>query len=148
MSQTIVGEHMVKFPYTVEPKMTVREAFYLMGEWRIRHLPITENGSLVGIVSERDLRQYFNTAGDMKLSEIMTATPYCVRLGTKLEEVLEAMERKRIGSALVVSRNNEVLGIFTTIDAIKLLRRMLREDPIGPYAKWDVDDVFERWDVQ
>lgn len=137
---------MVRFPYTVESKTTVREAFYLMEEWRIRHLPIVEGGKLLGIVSERDLRQYFTTSGETTLSDVMTPTPYCVRIGTPLEKVVEVMERKKIGSALVVSVVNEVLGIFTTTDALKILRRKLNEEPGGKSRDLDVEDVFEAWD--
>jgi acetoin utilization protein AcuB len=146
MIRTIIGEHMVRFPNTVESKLTVREAFYLMEEWRIRHLPIVDEGKLVGIVSERDLRQYFRTSGETNLFDIMTKTPYCVRIGTPLESVVEAMERRKIGSAIVVSANNEVLGIFTTTDALRILKRRLHENPRGKFVNLEAEDMFEQWE--
>ncbi|MEQ1875823.1 MAG: CBS domain-containing protein [Bdellovibrionia bacterium] len=145
MIRTIIGEHMVRFPHTVESKITVREAYYLMEEWRIRHLPIVDDHVLIGIVSERDLRQHFPTSGETKLFDVMTKTPYCVRIGTSLESVVEVMERKKIGSAIVVSANHDVLGIFTTTDALKILRRKLTENPSGKYINLD-EDTFEQWD--
>lgn len=53
-----VAQVMTKDPITVPPSMTVQEAMCLMTEKRIRHLPVVENGKLLGIISIGDLTKW------------------------------------------------------------------------------------------
>ena len=53
----LVREWMTKDPLTAEPKMPIKAAWKLMQERRIRHLPVVDEGRLVGIVTDRDLRR-------------------------------------------------------------------------------------------
>jgi acetoin utilization protein AcuB len=117
-----------------------------MEERKIRHLPVMDGGKVIGIVTDRDLRQYFKRDGDLRVEKIMTMTPYCVRIGTPLEDVLTTMDEQKIGSAIVVTAADGILGIFTTTDAVRLLRRLLKEDPTQEFSKWSIEDVFEKWD--
>ena len=145
MSDSFIGEHMVKFPYTVRPGISVKTAAAMMAENRIRHLPVVNDHKVIGIVSDRDLRAYVDLDERAPVESMMTESVYCVRVGTPLEEVVKTLAKKRIGSAVVVSATREVLGIFTTTDALYLLGRMLQNSPPAGVKLWAVEDILE-WD--
>src|SRR6267142_3979646 len=61
---------MILNPVTISPDHTIRDAHKIMEQYRISGIPVTKNGKLVGIVTNRDLR--FETRMDLKISEVMT----------------------------------------------------------------------------
>lgn len=129
---------MVKSPYVIEPGASVKEAYDLMRELEIRHLPVVENGELKGLVSERDLHPEGKTT---RISAVMKTDLYAVAPDAPLSEVVGAMLDRKLGSALVVSPDKEVIGIFTTIDALGILYEMLDQDG----EELTLDDYFDDW---
>jgi acetoin utilization protein AcuB len=63
----------------------------------------------------------------MKVEDVMTPHPYTVTPGAPLDEVASAMSRRKIGSAVVVE-GGRVVGVFTTVDALRLLSALLAEE--------------------
>ena len=104
----------------------------MMDEHRIRHLPVVDREKLVGIVSDRDLRlETKPTSGraeesKLTVGEICERDVYVVELTERLDGVLDEMLRRRIGSAVVV-KADRVVGIFTSVDACRVLRRLLED---------------------
>jgi acetoin utilization protein AcuB len=145
MNSKIVAEHMIHFPHTADPMGTVKEGMAQMKELGIRHLPIVNKGELIGIVSERDLLPNVKTDPDKPLAQVMTAAPYCVRVATPLRDVIEVMARRKIGCTVVVTARNDVLGIFTTTDAVRLLHKLLKENWDDEVSAMDIEDVFKDW---
>jgi CBS domain-containing protein len=99
---------------------------------RIRHLPVLEDGELVGIVSQRDLlAQSLTKALDFEardrrtflksvdVSEAMTREVIAVDTGTTLEEAARLLIRHRIGCLPVVDRNGVPVGIVTETDLLR-----------------------------
>lgn len=136
-----VGEHMSRFPFVASRKTMVKEALNLMAECRIRHLPVIENNKVVGVVSERDLKVANSMNGKFQLlvEDVMSSDPYLVKKGSKLMRVTEDMARLKIGSAVVVDDRDQVLGIFTTTDALKLLSQLLKDTPELEYNNWGIE---------
>ena len=118
-----IESYMVKSPYVGESAMKVGEALNLLREYEIRHLPIVEDGELVGVVSERDLREAaaLPQADKLTVDDIMKSEVYVVRKATPLRDVINEMIDRKVGSAVVVNSDREVLGIFTTTDALRIL---------------------------
>ena len=138
----VMGRYMVKSPFVIDPDATVKEARTMMGELGIRHLPvIAEDGELKGLVSERDLSSAKAQEKNAKIADFMKTEVYTVEPDANLAEVVGVMADEKIGSALVVSPGNDVLGIFTTVDALRLLADLLDDEE----EDLSLDDYFEDW---
>lgn len=122
-----VAEFMTAHPHTVRRNQNVETARRLMQQYRIRHLPVIEGGRVVGIVSQRDVQLFGTSDGQdprhVPVGEVMTREIASVPPWTPLGAVAQQMETSRTGSVLVESEG-ELIGIFTTTDALRALRRM------------------------
>lgn len=101
----------------------------MMREHDIRHLPVVDNGELVGIVSRGDLH-LLETIADFSLDEVevdeaMTPDPFYVTQDVPLDYVVDIMARKKYGSAIIVGSEG-VEGIFTATDACRVLAELVR----------------------
>jgi acetoin utilization protein AcuB len=124
-----IDAFMTRGVQTIGLKSHLSEAHRLMNDNAIRHLPVLEGGRLVGMLSQRDLHLIETLKGvdpqEVTVEEAMTQDVYSVAPGTSLAEVARTMAAHKYGSVLVV-RDNEVEGIFTTIDALQALERVLK----------------------
>ena len=95
-------------PITVTPTMTVRDAIALQKQNGISGLPVVENGKLVGIVTNRDLR--FEDRYDEPIKNVMTPQERLVtmREGSTLEEAQTLMHKHRLERVLIVNDNFEL----------------------------------------
>jgi CBS domain-containing protein len=126
-SEMKVKEAMTRMPFTVAPEVSIFDARKIMRGFRVRHLPVLDRGQVAGIVSDRDIRtaETFHGPGYLTVRDAMTTTPYVVDPETPLDDVLREMIDRKIGSALVKSPRGVVIGIFTTYDALHLLRSLI-----------------------
>lgn len=119
-----ISNYMTKSPHTVGSEQTLAVAHALMREHGIRHLPVLHGGKPVGIVTLRDLH-LVETLSDVDpesvpVEDAMTTDLYVVGPETSLSEVASGMVERKLGSAIVAT-GNHVLGVFTTIDALRVL---------------------------
>lgn len=122
---------MTPFPYAIALDATVGEARRLMREHGIRHLPVVEGHTLVGVVTERDIN-LLGAAGlsavdadRVSVRQVHTPEPYVVELEEPLDNVLATMAARHIGSALV-TRKGRLAGVFTASDACRAYAEDLR----------------------
>lgn len=115
----------VKDPITIKPDMLVRDVIALAREHRISGLPVIENGKVVGIVTNRDLR--FESRYDMPVRSIMTPQDKLVTVkeGASLDEARELMHANRLERVLVVNEAFELKGLITVKDIIKTSEKPL-----------------------
>jgi IMP dehydrogenase len=106
-------------PITIDPDMKVRDVIALSRQHRISGLPVVENGRVVGIVTNRDLR--FETRLDAPVREIMTPRErlVTVREGATPDEAQSLMHQHRIERVLVVNDAFELRGLMTVKDILK-----------------------------
>ena len=118
-----IEEVMTRQPHTISNDLTVRKALEQMRKYGVRHLPVREGGKLVGMVSDRDLAValFFPEASTTRVDEVMAQDPYTVDPGRPLGQVLREMSGRHLGSAIVSRTDGEVVGIFTAMDAVRLL---------------------------
>jgi IMP dehydrogenase len=112
---------MIVDPVTIEPERKIQEALDLMSRYRISGVPVTKNGRLAGILTNRDLR--FETRYDLPISEVMTKENLItVPVGTTLEEAQQILHKHRVEKLLVVDDNYNLKGLITVKDIQKKLK--------------------------
>jgi IMP dehydrogenase len=112
---------MIVDPVTIGPRQKIAEALEIMARYRISGVPVTENGKLVGILTNRDLR--FETRTDLKVEERMTREKLItVSVGTTLEEAERILHQHRIEKLPVVDENYVLKGLITVKDIQKKIQ--------------------------
>ncbi len=109
---------MINNPITLGPDRPIRDAFDVMRRYSISGIPVTEDGRLVGIITNRDLR--FQKDMSVAISNVMTKAPLItVREGTDLELAQEILHKNRIEKLLIVDDAGNLRGMITVKDIIK-----------------------------
>ena len=109
---------MVVDPITMSPDQRLYEVLEVMEKYRISGVPVTKNGKLVGILTNRDLR--FETKLDLKVGDVMTKERLITApVGTSLEEAKEILHRHRIEKLPVVDQDFNLKGLITIKDIEK-----------------------------
>jgi IMP dehydrogenase len=110
---------MILNPITMHPDQKIYEALEIMKKYRISGVPITKDGKLVGILTNRDLR--FEKRLDEKIATVMTKDHLItVPVGTTLEASKEILHKNRIEKLLVVDDHNNLKGLITIKDIEKM----------------------------
>jgi len=117
---------------TITPKTSLPEAMRLVSQRRIRHLPVIEDGALVGIVSDRDLKRAMASPATslerheltylletLAVEEIMTRTVITAWRTLPVEEAARLMVKAKV-SALPVTEMGRLVGIVTETDILEL----------------------------
>lgn len=122
-----IARYMTKSPLSIGADQSLGSAQRLMRKNRIRHLPVLRGGRLVGLLSLRDVHLVETFADvdpeEVSVDEAMSSDVYRVSPNTPVQKVAGEMARRKLGSAVVVE-GNKVLGLFTTVDALRLLAEM------------------------
>ena len=112
---------MIVDPITMSPNEKIEDAVKLMARYKISGVPITENGRLVGILTNRDLR--FETRFHLPIREVMTKENLVtVSVGTTLEEAQRILHQHRIEKLLVVDKDQQLKGLITVKDITKKIK--------------------------
>lgn len=123
-----VEKFMTPFPHTIGADQPLSKADKMMSEYRVRHLPVLDGGHLVGLVSDRDIK-FLESFKDIDPDKITVADAISEEFFTISQQapvsiVCAEMANHKYGSALVMD-NNKLVGIFTWVDAIHALHRMI-----------------------
>jgi acetoin utilization protein AcuB len=135
----IVREIMTPDPFSVKATSNVRQLLRVLAEADVRHLPVVDDGALVGIVSDRDLRGYGPTLIDaiehpeaarealtQPASKVMTADVVTVNPETEVADAIDLMIEHRIGALPVVEPGSaRLLGIVSYVDALRAARDLM-----------------------
>jgi len=112
---------MIVDPVTMSPDARVADALGIMRKYKISGVPITKNGKLVGILTNRDLR--FETRVDIPISQVMTKDNLItVPVGTTLEDAETILHKHRVEKLLVVDDQYNLKGLITVKDIQKKLK--------------------------
>lgn len=137
----LVGRRMTKDPKTVSPDDTLARAADIMRESRANHLPVVEGGTLVGILSDTDLRNASLAGGPLsyvsepavrerRVREVMKTEVWSVTPEDSLEDALLILCRKKFG-ALPVLSGDRLVGIITKVDLLNAVIDVLNLDDVG-----------------
>jgi len=123
---------MTPFPYAISINDSITSASELMRSHQIRHLPVTQQQQLVGIVTDRDIQLLLDSATGSSVqqtptvADVYTSHPVIVDLNEHLDKVAMTMADQHI-DAILVTKKGKLAGIFTASDACRYLGRHLRE---------------------
>ncbi len=126
-----VRDYMTPLPQVIGVDQTLAAAARRMHLLAVRHLPVVDDGVLVGILSERDVALVRSSRSidpeEASVEEAMTPDPYAVGPEMPLALVVQTMAERKVGSAVVIERGR-VIGLLTTTDALALLADLLFGD--------------------
>ena len=116
------SEHgVITDPFFLSPDNTLNDADALMGKYRISGVPVCENGKLVGIITNRDLR--FETDYSKPISSAMTSDRLVTAPeGTTLDEAQEILRKYKIEKLPIISASGELKGLITIKDIEKSVK--------------------------
>ena len=130
-----VSNYMSSQVISIPPTMGIREAFFNMKENGIRHLPIVdENNSLIGIISDRELRRpnWVDEAQDishvyyldnsMLVSDVMITKVHIIHTYDTLNKAVSLLLDNHIGAAPVLDKTGALVGMLSAIDLLRALK--------------------------
>jgi acetoin utilization protein AcuB len=141
-----VGDRMSKNLITAGPEMTICDAQTIMSEKNIRHLPIVDEvGKLIGIVTDRDIRDSMPSTllkkpdyditlakiGNHPIGDIMTKTPMCIYAYYTLQDTLLVMQKRKVGALPVIDEEGYLKGILSTRDLLTAFVNIMNIDEPG-----------------
>lgn len=118
---------------SVGPTDSLLEAARLMVDHQVRHLPVVEQGAVVGMLSDRDIRtiagdpvRYVESPGGegarmLNVRDAMAPTPLTIRADRPLTEVANRLADERVGALPVVDTGGRLIGIVSYVDALRAL---------------------------
>lgn len=134
----LIETWMTKDVVTVTPETSMMKASKILKEKGVSRLPVVdEKGVLVGIVSDRDIKdaspskattldmhELYYLLSEIKVKDIMTKKVVTLKTGETVDSAAAAMLEHKIGGMPVVDENNKVVGIVTDSDIFKVLVRI------------------------
>ena len=109
---------MILDPVTITSRKTIREALDIMAHFHISGVPVVNDGKLVGILTNRDIR--FETNLELLVSDRMTGKNLItVKKGTTLNEAKSVLQKNRIEKLLVIDDEGTLCGLITVKDILK-----------------------------
>ncbi|GAB3519616.1 hypothetical protein GCM10027342_12930 [Photobacterium alginatilyticum] len=135
---TKVSEYMTRKVITIQPEAGLREAFFLMRDEAIRHLPVTnEAGELIGIVSDRELRRpgwvdespdighEYDLTDDLHIGDVMIRDIVHVRTYDTLTKAVGTLLDYHVGAAPVLDKTGDLVGMLSAVDLLKAFQNTL-----------------------
>lgn len=126
IQNTAVDEYATPCTITGAPSEPLQAIFDKMQEGGVRHVPIFDGDDLVGIITDRDLRNFRFALDSVIVADVMAEDVYEVVTGSLLRDVVFEMSERKLGSAIVFDDATNEYSIFTSIDALNALNEILR----------------------
>jgi acetoin utilization protein AcuB len=125
-----IQDVMTRSPHTVGVDIPLVKAKEMFREHGIRHLPVLQRGKLVGMLSDRNVKEALNSPGfeTFLVEDAMIPGVFAVQRDTSLIDVLDAMAEEKYGSTVVLDEEDKVIGVFTTVDACRVLSQHLTDN--------------------
>lgn len=132
ISDIKVEEFTSPYVISISSKDQLDQALQLMQENGIRHLPVIDDGNVMGMISERDVLTHMGKVWDkvLHVEDIMNSDILSVNVNDNLGDVAFQLSSQKKGSALVLDEDGSVYGIFTTTDALNALVEIFLQQKI------------------
>ena len=149
----LVKNWMSKEVVTVHVNDTMQDAVKLQREHGIRMLPVMEQGELVGIVTDRDMKrasasdattldvhELIHLVSTIEIKRIMTKNPITVPFDFTVEETAEVLLKNKISGVPVLNHDKEIVGIITQTDLFKVLISLTGAGAKGLHFAFEAED--------
>ena len=136
-----VRDYMTADPQTLDVQGTLLDAVLLLRRAELRHIPITENGRLAGILTDRDVNRYapsiltplspqeYNRVfEETSIAKVMTRNPMSISPDVPLADAVDMLFRNRLG-CLPVLEEDRLVGIITVSDMLRALNDLIGGSP-------------------
>lgn len=122
-----VDEYTSISPQTINLNAELKDAYQLMKDKGIRHLPVMDGKEVVGIVSERDILANYGKPWSefMRVKSVMSTSILFAHANDGLGDVAYRLSSEKKGSAIILDEQEQLYGIFTTTDALNALVELL-----------------------
>lgn len=134
---------MTPFPYTIDRDENLVIAKKMMQEHGIRHLPVSSEGELVGMISDRDIKWALDpvfdlgSAAETRVGAICEKDFYSAEISEPIDKVIGEMSKRHIGS-VIATKNGKIAGILTTVDVCSSFVEFLHKDFAKANASPDI----------
>jgi len=131
---------MIPNPVTISYDQTVEQAIQLMARYKIRRLPVTKSGKMMGIITDRDVRQLGRRPNlklpiseqdeaylKLSVEEVMTPGVIMVREYDTVRTAIEVLLKNTISGLPVVDRRGELVGVVSQTDILKYCLDLLEQ---------------------
>ena len=128
----LIKDWMATTILTVDANTSVMRATRTMKENNIRRLPVLSHGKLAGIITDRDLKdaspsskadmdihEMYYLLSEMKVKDVMTDSPVCMKKDDTLEKAALVMLREKISGLLIVDENGNLVGLLSESDVLR-----------------------------
>jgi len=130
----LVKEWMAKDPIVIDENTSIMKATQMMKEHGIRRIPVVRDGRLIGIISDRDIKEaapskatsldvheLYYLLSEIKVKDIMTPDPITLKENDSVEKAAVIMLENRISGIPVVDDDYHVIGVITQTDVFKVM---------------------------
>lgn len=128
----LIKDWMATTILTVDANTSVMRATRTMKENNIRRLPVLSHGKLAGIITDRDLKdaspssktdmdlhEMYYLLSEMKVKDVMTGSPVCMKKDDTLEKAAVVMLREKISGLVIIDDNNNLVGLLSESDVLR-----------------------------
>jgi len=141
MGAVTVSELMTPNPVTIAHDQTIGRAFEVMTRYEIRRLPVIKDGKLVGILTDRDIRQLAGRPSlkrprteeddnylNLPVEEAMTLNVITIREKHSVEDAIRTMLKHKISGLPVLDREGTIVGVLSDLDVLKYCLGVLDQE--------------------
>lgn len=134
----IAADAMTPAPRSLPPTAPLADAIHLLRDEGVRHLPVTEDGHVVGMLSDRDLRELslgavlaeepatFHARLDQPIGPLAQPDVATVSPETELRVVVDLLLERRIGAVPVVEKDGgKLVGVVSAVDVLRAVRDLI-----------------------
>jgi acetoin utilization protein AcuB len=121
----LVKNCMTPNPVTVKPEDDVNVTFRMLKERRFRQAPVVEDGKLIGMVTDRDLRIAIAQENYLVVADVMSSTPVTISEDATVEAAAKIVRNCKFNALPVVSKQEDLVGIITVTDIFDGLLNLL-----------------------
>jgi len=134
-----VSKYMTQKLIVAASEMTIKQAFLTMRTHRVRHLPVVDGDTLVGIISDRDLRRprwaekiddwtsYYQISDDITVKDVMTSHPEVVHTYDHILKAVAIFRERRYGALPVLDKDQSLVGILSAQDLLLALEELIQQ---------------------